>query len=171
MNNRNWLWFFAVLIVLTITAMAINYWYATTHQLTAAQLHAAQALWQEKGPADYDLKIRKELSSAAGGVPEREEIDVNVRGGKVLKVTLNGRELEERLRPKYDIPAWFDYLNEFMERDTKPGAAQVFCDATFDARDGHPIRYRRRVNRTSERADLQFDLHRVGERRPESKQP
>jgi hypothetical protein len=165
MRNRNWIWFFVVLAVLGVAAIGINYWYSSQLQLKPEDLKAAEARWMSKGPADYDLRIHKEISPASGGDPMREEIIANVRAGQVIKVTLNGRELEHRLLAKYDVPAWFDYLDEFMEIDTKPGAARVFCEGQFDPTDGHPTYYRRRVARTRERQELSFDLRRIDQGR------
>ncbi|MFL5329771.1 MAG: DUF6174 domain-containing protein [Gemmataceae bacterium] len=165
MRNRNWIWFFVVLILLGSAAIGINYWYSLQLQLKPEDLKAAEAKWKSQGPVDYDLKIAKEISSASGGDPMREEINVNVRAGQVIKVTLNGRELAHRLLAKYDVSAWFDYLDEFMEIDTKPNAARVFCEGQFDRTDGHPTYYRRRVARTRERQELSFDLRRVNEGR------
>jgi len=157
-HNNNWKWFFAILLVLSIAAAGINFWYNVTHQLKADDLKAAEALWQAKGPANYDLRIRKDINSAAGGETIYEEINAQIRAGRVIKATLNGRELEERLLKDYDVPAWFDYFDRFMEIDTKPGAARVFCDAIFDPSDGHPIRYRRRISSTRDRVALQFEF-------------
>ena len=114
MRNKNWIWFFFIMVALSIAAVGVNYWVNMSQQLKPEQLKAAQLLWKDKGPASYDWRIRKEINPAAGGDPEREEIIANVRAGQVIKATLNGKELEQRLLPKYDVSAWFDYFNEFM---------------------------------------------------------
>lgn len=75
--------------------------------------------------------------------------------------TLNGRPLETRLLPEYDMGGWFDFVERFLEKDRMPGAPRVFCVARFDETDGHLISFVRSVGATRERQDLKFKLTKV----------
>ena len=114
-SNHGWIWFFAVIIVLAVAAAAITWTYNVQQQLTPEELAAAQKLWAEKGPADYDLRIEKKVSSATSDTEATPEIiEVKIRGGKVLAGTLDGRPMEARLLPEYDMPSWFGFVEEFL---------------------------------------------------------
>jgi hypothetical protein len=154
--NRGWIWFFAVMIVLSIAAAAITWTYNVQQQLTPEQLAAAQKLWSEKGPADYDLEIEKKFSSAASDGPENfDTIAVKVRRGKVLAGTLNGRAITEaRLLAENDMPSWFGFIEEFLQNDLKPNAPRTFRTAYFDPQIGALLNFRRRVSGTHERQEI-----------------
>ncbi|MBX7106986.1 MAG: hypothetical protein K1X57_23145 [Gemmataceae bacterium] len=160
-RNRIWIWFFAVLTALSAAAISINWVYNQRMQLTPEALEAARTRWAEKGLADYDLRIRKEINSAANDTTAPESIVVKVRAKRVTDVTLNGRALEPRLWPKYDVDAWFDYIEEFLERDRAKGTP-VYSVLDADPADGHPLRYIRRVKGARERQELLFDLKPFG---------
>lgn len=153
--NRNWQWFFAVLVVLAVLAVAINWTYNAAIQLTPDKLAAARALWAERGPADYDLDVQKAYSSiTSDGTPTRETIRVRVRGGRAVSATLDGQPVSERVAAQYTMPGWFDFLGTFVERDTAAGAPRAFRSADFDRRTGAITRFRRRVTGTKERQEL-----------------
>src|SRR5262249_4483768 len=63
--NRGWIWFFVILIVLTVTSITIMIVYNLRQQLKPEQLAQARALWEQKGPADYDLDYTQ-VGSASG---------------------------------------------------------------------------------------------------------
>src|SRR5438552_1562842 len=89
-RSRSWLWFFAAVAVLGAAAVAINWTYNVRQQLTPEQLAAAEQLWQQHGPADYDLEVEKVVSGAGSeGEPARDHITAKVRGGRVLAAELN----------------------------------------------------------------------------------
>lgn len=157
-RNRNWIWFFAVLTVLAIAAVGINLVYNVKQQLTPADLDAAIALWTAQGGTDYDLTVRQEVSSSASDQPTRSEFVTEVRRKTIVSVTLNGLPLEERLWSARDVSGWFASIERFMDIDTEPGAKKVFCRAEFDLKDGHPLRYVRRVAGTRERQELVFRM-------------
>lgn len=156
-RSRNWLWFFLILLALAVAAMGINWWYNLRQQLTMDQLAAATQRWKERGPADYDITVEKTISSAAStGEPEVETIMARVRKGTVLDATLDGRPMERRLWPEYDMPAWFGYVEEFLQRDLAPGAPRTFRTAVFDPATGAMQHFRRRVSGTRERQELKI---------------
>jgi hypothetical protein len=153
--NHGWIWFFVVMIVLAVTAAAITWTANVQQQLTQEQLDAAMKLWAEKGPADYDLRIEKKVSSATSdGEATPEIIEAKIRRGKVLAATLDGRPMESRLLPDYDMPSWFGFIDEFLRRDTAPNAPKTFRAAFFDPQTGALLNFRRRVSGTHERQEV-----------------
>lgn len=149
--------FFLTLAVLATAAIAINWWYNAGQQLTPEKLRAAVALWEQHGPSDYDLKLKRVIRSGTGS-EVREELAVRVRGGKATEATLNGSPLEPRLLPAYDMLGWFDHVERFLELDRKPGRPRVFTRARFGPADGRLIHYVRRVGGTTERQELAIEL-------------
>src|SRR5688572_5517522 len=97
-GNRNWLWFFAALAILSAAAIGVNWWYNARQQLTPERLRAAMDLWRANGPADYDLLIEKVINSAASdGAALKDRIEASVRNRQVVAAALNGAPLERRL--------------------------------------------------------------------------
>jgi len=158
-KSHAWVWFFAVLAVLAVGAVVGNWYYNLSQQLTPEQLQAAEDLWKKNGPRDYDLHIVREVSGAnSSGEPAHEELLAKVRNGKVVMVTLNGRPLEPRLFPEYDVEAWFDFIERFLEIDHQPGAPRTFTRARFAPTDGHILEYVRRVSGTRERQSFRTEV-------------
>src|SRR5262249_60155128 len=106
-KNRGWIWFFALLALLTVAGISLNWWFNLRQQLTPEQLAAARALWNAKGPHDYELEYTEQGSA-------RGTYLVQVRGGKVVSATLDGRPLEPRLYPTSSMPALFDDIERFL---------------------------------------------------------
>jgi len=157
-RNRNWLWFFAALVVLGAAAVAINWAYNARQQLTMDQLRAAEERWDKNGPADYDLTIDKTYQSATGDEPRTDHFEVTVRGRKVVQATMDGRPLDRRLWDEYDVDGWFGFVERFLEMDTTPGAPRTFRAAEFDPQTGQLLRFRRSVSGTHERQELVLTL-------------
>jgi hypothetical protein len=156
--NRNWIWFYASVLVLGAAAVAINWAYNARQQLTREQLAAAQDRWDKHGPADYDLVIEKTFQSGASDAPATDRIEVRVRNKKVVDAKLDGRPLERRLWDQYDMPGWFDFVERFLEIDSTPGAPRTFRSAVFDPDTGALERFRRSVSGTHERQELVLKL-------------
>src|SRR3989442_153667 len=120
-HSRGWIWFFVVLIILVLIAIPIPVWYNFSQQLTLEQLEAAKAKWREKGPSDYDMEYTfKKLDST-------ETYVVQVRNRKVISVFRDGQPQEERLYRYADMPALYDFLEDFLERDTQPDSPRTFA--------------------------------------------
>jgi hypothetical protein len=151
-RNRGWIWFFVVLIVLTVIVLVGLNMSIRGRQLTLEQLQQARAVWDQKGPRDYNVTwIQK------GSMPG--EFHVKVRNGKAILVTLAGSALEERLYPNYTMTALFAFIEDFLREDAKLAKERrTFTTATFDAEDGHVTRFIRRVLGTSEQQDISIDL-------------
>jgi hypothetical protein len=158
-RNRNWVWVFVVLALLGAAAIGINWAYNARQQLTMDQVAAAQQRWEQHGPRDYDLEIAKEVQAAGQrGEPDRDRITVQVRNGKAVGGTINGRPLDPWLPPQYDMPGWLGFVEEFVDRDTRPGAPRTFRAAEFDPATGALQRFRRYVRTTRERQEVVIAL-------------
>jgi hypothetical protein len=155
-RNHGWIWFFVVLAVLAVAAVAINWAYNVRQQLTPEQLRAAMELWAKNGPADYDLLIEKSIGSGATVMNDR--IEMQIRQKKVVGGTLNGGPLLHRLWDEYDMPGWFGFVEEFLQRDTQPGAPRTFRVADFDPQTGALRRFVRRVSGTQERLEVRWQV-------------
>jgi hypothetical protein len=146
-TNRNWLWYFAALVVLSAISITTLIVFNLSQQLTPGQLAAAIQRWKEKGPRDYDMTFTKTVG-------EPETFVVEVRAGQVVSAERNGQPLEDRLLHYYSMNELFSYIKSFQEVDAKPGQPKTFTVATFDPNDGHLLRYIRRVMGTKQRAEI-----------------
>jgi Family of unknown function (DUF6174) len=102
-RSRRWVWFFAVLAVLTVAAISVELWYKLAQKLTPDKVHQARALWQRTAPADYDLDY---LLDREVRTPDRYRAEV--RDGTVTSVTVNDRPLPPEEYPYYEVPALFE---------------------------------------------------------------
>src|SRR4051794_15941537 len=107
-RSRGWVWYFVVLAVLTTVSATVLIVYNLRQQLQPDELAAARARWREKAPRDYDLVYSKQ-----GGV--NGTYAVEVRAGKVRKVTEDGRPLEARLFAYYGMDGLFEDLDRFVK--------------------------------------------------------
>ena len=117
---------------MAVTAAAITWSANIRQQLTPAQLAAAQKLWAEKGPPDYDLWIEKRISSADsdGGATSRDHrVEDSPRQSAVGDARWTSARA--RLLADYDMPAWFGFVDDFLKRDTAEGAPRTFRTAVF----------------------------------------
>jgi hypothetical protein len=146
-KSRGWIWYFVILAILAAAAVTVMIVYNLQQQLKPEQLGAARELWAREGPADYDLDFTE-----SGNVANSYRVEV--RGGKVLAATCDGRPLEPRLYRYNDVPGLFDQVEGFLERDRQPHQPRTFTKAVFDARDGHLVRYIRRVMGTTQRLEI-----------------
>jgi hypothetical protein len=142
------MWFFAVLTILTITAIVLQVWYNKHLELTAERLAEARGLWNANGPANYDMQyVIRTLDSI-------ETFDVEVRNKKAIAVVCNGQPLEERLYRYSEMPALFGYIEGFLDQDSEPGRPRTLAKATFDVHDGHLLHYVRSVASKRERQEI-----------------
>ena len=150
-RNQSWIWYFALLAVLTIAATATLIVYNLAQQLTPEELAKARKVWEEKGPKDYEFGYTRRY-----GVEDRvDHFQVTVRGGTVKSVTLNRTmELKPQQLPHYSMTALFDQIEDFMEMDKKPGAPKVYVVGRFSPVDGHLVRYVRRLMGKQERVEI-----------------
>src|ERR1051326_4131359 len=157
--GRSWIWFFVALLVLTLTAIFVQIWYNAGQQLTWQRLEAAEQLWKERGPADYDLDYSvKKLDNT-------ENYHAEVRHKTVVAASLNSQGMEERLLAYQDMPHLFGYIERFWQQDHDEGkraSPRTFVTAVFDAQDGHLLHYVRSVMTTRERVEITVTLRSAG---------
>jgi len=141
-----------VLAVLTVASLTVLNVFIRGRQLSLDQLQQARAVWDQKGPRDYDLTwIQK------GSMPAT--YFVKVRNGRAVLVTSNGSPLEERVYPNYTMPALFQIIADFLRQDAEHAKERrTFTTATFDAEDGHVTRFIRRVLGEPEQQDITVEL-------------
>jgi hypothetical protein len=144
-------WYFAILAVLTLAATATLIIFNLAQQLKPEELAKARKLWDEKGPKNYEFRYTKR----AGAEDRPDHFAVVVRGGKVQSVTLNRmHKLDQDKLQYYSITALFNFIEDFMEMDRKPGAPKVYVVGRFSPVDGHLVRYVRRVMGTQQRVEI-----------------
>ncbi|HUY35845.1 MAG TPA: DUF6174 domain-containing protein [Pirellulales bacterium] len=112
--------------------------------LTADDLAAAQRLWDEQGPSDYDLDV--EIGGRQSG-----RFRVEVRSGKPTQVTRNDVSPQRRTWDTWTVPGMFDTLQQELDLADRPDGAfgqpgaRAVMWAVFDAQLGYPRRYERFV--------------------------
>jgi hypothetical protein len=148
-KSRTWIWFFVVLGLLCATAITIIWVYNLSIQLTENQLETAEALWEEHGPRSYEIKYTKIIA----GMPS-ERIEVRVIDGTVTSATLNDLPIDDNKLKYYDVRGMFHDLKAFLEERSRSGNFWVSLVAIFDAQDGHPVKYVRRVMGSNQRVEV-----------------
>jgi hypothetical protein len=180
-GKSDWVWFFAVLFVLGAAAVTIPLYYNLSLQLKPQQVEEARALWRSAGPRDHDIDYQERQTHG----PDTDEAAyrVMVRDGRVVVVFLDGRlsfladtAAALALGPwpralpgtsgARDIDGIFDHIEDQLRRDLNL-SHRPYATATFDKRDGHPMRYVRRIRGGAERLEWTIKLMRVGEAAPE----
>jgi hypothetical protein len=173
--NRRWILFFLVLSLLGATAVVLPLAYNLSILLRPEQLADARRKWQEKGLSDYDLAYLYHLEHE--GEETKDQYLVRVRGGRVVSATVNNevlaidRSLAVVAGPgllagsfddprRYGVPAMFDEMEAALRQDAAAGQRN-FATATFDPRDGHPLRYVHRIRGTRDRLEWTIKLTRV----------
>jgi hypothetical protein len=108
-----------------------------------ARFDAAQKLWHDKGPANYDLEVAvSEIEPAV--------YKVSVRGGDVTSATRNGTPLtQRRTLGGWSVPGMFRTISIDLKHATDPiqvgphDVNYVTPQGQFDPQYGYPMRYRR----------------------------
>jgi hypothetical protein len=152
-RRHSWIWFFVVLGLVAVVAIAVSVTASLRQQLTVEQFQAARQRWREHGPSNYDM----EYTLKRGDVSDTYQ--VHVRDGKVRALTFNGQPAPERLYRYSDIPALFGFIEDYLEQDRQPGRPRVYATASFDPLDGHPQRYVRSVMASGERQEIEVQFH------------
>jgi hypothetical protein len=154
-KNYGWLWYFGIVLVLAITATAIIVNFNLSHQLKAESLEKAQALWKEKGPKDYLLAYTIRTDSEAG--PNETRYFVKVKDGKAFEALVEGIPQAPDRMIWYGMPKLLDFIDEFLEKDAKPGAPRTYTRALFDPTNGALGWYVRSVMSTRQRVEIIVD--------------
>lgn len=164
-KNLGWLWYFLLLAVLTVAAVAILVVYNLNQQLTPEQLEMARAHWEKNKPASYKMAYSIRINAE----PNEDKYVVEVQNGKAVKAYVNGKpEVKERLH-YYGMEQLFRYVGRFQdidarkkaehEKNPQPGQrlSSVYCRAIFDEKTGALRWYVRRVMGTRDRVEVTVD--------------
>jgi hypothetical protein len=177
-KNRRWVVFFLLLAMLAATGILIPLGYNLSLQLKAEDVATAKELWREHGPADYDLEYLVKVDS-----DDAVEYRVAVRSRRVMWVASHSgvvlsSELRDALGPAlgcalrlcyndvapadeltklHSIDAFFNLMESKLRDDVAVGGRN-YATATFDTKDGHPLRYIHRVRGSRERIELNVHL-------------
>ena len=137
-KSRRLLWLLGIGTAIPLAGVAVIVGlniYNAQFRLTRERLDAAWQRWQQAAIDDYDITVR--VRGSTQGVYQLE-----VRDGKVRKAWRNGQPFPS-LRQAYPwtVEGLFTVVLEGdLERDQGSGT-RPFTKVTFDAEDGHPIRY------------------------------
>ena len=159
-KNHAWIYFFVFIIVASVGVAGFMIGFNLWIQLKPEQLEAATKLWQKKGPTSYNMVYTKRLNDDT----KVDTFEVEVRGGEVKKVLMNGRPLQkekdedEDPRIQHSMERLFRDIERFTELDKKPDAKKVFVTAIFDDQNGGLRRYIRRVMGTTQRIEMHITV-------------
>jgi hypothetical protein len=155
-KKRSWIWFFAIVGTLTVAGVLLEIWFNLRQQLDSTQLERARALWEDRGPADYEM----EYTVREGSDATLYKVQVKGKKPAAAWVSENGKWKPTESPPYGTMDAIFDRIAANLEADAKPGSPRVFATASFSRNDGHVVRYVRSVSSRRER--LEIDVHRFG---------
>jgi hypothetical protein len=159
-KNRAWIYFFVFIVVASVGVAGFMIGFNLWIQLKPEQLEEARKLWQEKGPPSYNMVYTKRLNDDT----KVDRFEVEVRGGEVKKVLMNGRPLQKEIdegedpRNYHTMERLFRDIERLMEMDKKPDAKRVFVTAIFDDHNGGLRRYIRRVMGTTQRIEMHITV-------------
>ena len=107
--------------------------------MKAGEFEAAEARWNQRGPASYDMDLE-------GNFDLKGRLHVEVRKGTVSAMTLDGQPEPPRLWEYYSVPGLFGIIRDDLKRNEASAATPenaVIQQAEFDAELGFPRRYQR----------------------------
>ena len=115
-------------------------------ELTAAKLEEAEQLWDQAGPASYDMDL--EIRGAQPG-----RVRIEVRHGEVTKTSRDGRVPRQHTWDVWTVPGQFETLERELELAEDPEhemqatmGTQLFLRCEFDPKFGFPRQYHRHVS-------------------------
>jgi hypothetical protein len=151
-KNYGWMWYFAIVLVLSIVATVITVRYNFAMQLKPEMLEKAQALWIEKGPRDYLLAYKISTISKAGA--GETHYLVKVKDGKAYEALVDGIAQAPERMVWYGMPKLYYYIEKFLQEDAEPGKPGTYSRAVFDPKTGALERYVRSVMSTGDRVEI-----------------
>jgi Family of unknown function (DUF6174) len=137
----------AVVFGLALVAiLAVEQFADRLPELTPEDLTAAERLWEEKGPASYNLDLQIEGNQP--GV-----VHVEVRDGVTTNMQRDGRTpTQRRVWDVWSVPGMFDMIERELDIAADPvhemdatANSRVELRAAFDQQYGYPIRFQRIV--------------------------
>ncbi len=159
-RNSGWIWYFAFLIIASIGVTVFMIWFNLSIQLKPEQLEAAIKRWEENGPKNYKMLLKKKLNSE----DKVTTFLVTVRDKKVTDVLMDGKPLPKEtddtrdMKVYHSMDATFRFVKIFMTKDQQEKAPKVYVTALFDPETGALLRYVRRVMGATQRVELNITL-------------
>ncbi len=156
-SRRGW-----IILAIAVVAVAIALWAArgSDQLLTETALKAARNLWQQAGPAAYDMELFVVTSS------EATTYQIKVRDSKVIAMFMGGAEPASRIWPRWSVEGLFDTIRDELDNAADPqqafgvaNASYVILRARFDDRLGYPKRYSRNIATGSPKS-MQWEVRR-----------
>ena len=152
-KNYGWMWYFAIVLVLSIVATVITVRYNFAMQLKPEMLDSAQTLWNEKGPKEYLLAYTIKINKPGASESETHYV-VKVKDGKAFEAKVNGIAQAPERMVWYGMPKLFYYIEKFLQEDAEPGKPRTYTRAVFDPKTGALERYVRSVMSTGDRVEI-----------------
>src|SRR5262249_4945104 len=125
-QSYRWVWYFVVLVILTVAACTILVWYNLRQQLKKEDLQKAREQWERDRPLNYVLHYTKSVSASGifnVEVLNRKATSVSWDGRKITK---NNKPIDPSRYPRYDMSALMDDIETFMEEDAEPGQPRTY---------------------------------------------
>jgi hypothetical protein len=153
--SRGWLWFFGILLGMTVVGICLEIWFNERQRLKHEQVELARQVWEKHRPAEYEMSYT---------VQDRDQDPqsylVRVRKDGSFRVSSSGDEgeQEEKLTagefPYLNMEELFARIDEQLTEDQKPDNPRVFTTATFNRYDGHVMRYVRSMRASRQRLEV-----------------
>lgn len=163
-RRRTSLWFFTILLVLTLGAIVIPYVFNVRQLLEPAELAVAQRRWAASGPANYEL-IWREKFDENGAEPTGTVYRVEVRDSRLHALTVNDKPIDLTLlsqeqRDSFLVPSLLQRMAAELNADLGSGQRRNYITAYFDPQTGCPYRYVRRTREPKTRLEWIIKLNR-----------
>ena len=179
-TNRLWMVFFLLLAAMGAFAVIVPLVTTCASSSSRNNWRKQRERWKQNGPLDYDLLWQEKRNED----PRPDQYLAVVRDGRVWLVQINSdvlmaQELATPLAgaagtpvaalaterpPQHDLTGYtveglFHTIDDNLKKNTESGGRN-FATASFDPKDGHPLRYIYRVKRTPERLEWNVKLQR-----------
>ncbi len=140
-----WIGFGGSAAVVAVVAVIV-FWPESGETVTREALQRARQVWRQAGILDYDLDLR--TSGAREG-----SYHVEVRGGAVRKITIDGRTADPKEAGYYSVEGLFLIVEEELdnaERGVPAPGKDVWLWMKTDPQLGYPVRFIRQVSGTAQ---------------------
>ncbi|MCS7047462.1 MAG: DUF6174 domain-containing protein [Gemmataceae bacterium] len=149
-KSNRWKWVFAAIFTLALGGAAVMITFNVRQQLTAEALEKARQRWETRGPSDYLMTYTVRHNDN----PTTDHYVVTVRGKQVVEARVNDLPQPKERLEYLGMDAQFDYIERFLEIDSKPGNPRTFARGVFDEQTGALRWYVRRVMGKRERVEI-----------------
>lgn len=155
-------WFFLLLGVLVLAAIAIPFVYNVNQLLKREDYEAARKRWEETKLRNYDLSLHERLEEKGKG--QRDAYyEIQVRNGEAVSVKQQDKRvdldrLSEDRKRRLTVTGMFEKIGQDLEEESHREGRHNYMTAAFDKETGCPIRYVRRVRQDGTRLEWRIKL-------------